>query len=288
MANPKAEAPKVAQPTFAACNLDCWDEDTNQPSKPSPYELEDPDVMASVRTDVDRFKAWWAIQTDEAETEAREAYGASAARYLVGIFPNARVSVEAYASGAGEELSRFSADIAKLVCQRARRRLKALPPIAQLVDWAEAETEKRERQWRAYEAALASHARAIAAGEREAGQIAERAAAAGLQPPMDADAVLRLHMVLTLHPMGIDPDYGNWTWKCARALFRQISHGDGAAAAHANLLLEARGQYERRDAAASTLEEQNAAWRDYEARREPLIRSLADALGMPVPDDVML
>lgn len=272
----QAKAPP--QPTFAVIPPFYGDDETGEPDKPSPYDLEDWDVMNAAVTTVAACKTWLAVQEDPTEAQARQDYAEHMARHLTGVFPNVRVSVEAYATAAGEELGIYSADIVKGIGQRARRTLKTLPPIAQLLEWAEAESRKRKRQLWAYEAALSVHAGCIAAGKREAERIAQAVAQAGLHPELTADAIQRVFRFITLHPMGIKPDRRSHPWIVADALNDALAKGEGKAA---DLALSGLRGAEREDAIPD--DEWRESWPQREAERSALVREIATGLGRPWP-----
>jgi hypothetical protein len=273
----QAKAPP--QPTFATIPPFYGDEETGEPDKPSPYDLEDWDVMNAAVTGVAAYTGWQKIQHDPTEAEARATYAEHVARHLVGVFPNARVSVEAYATAAGEELAGYSADILKGIGQRARRTLKTLPPIAQLVEWAEAESRKRTRQLVAYEAALERHADHLALGRQQAERIALKIGQAELHPELTADAIQRVFRFITLHPMGIkSPHRRDHPWRVADALNQALDQGSRDAAA---LALGALNGAAREDAI--TDDEWRETRPQREAARRALVMDIAARLGLPWP-----
>ena len=89
-----------ALPTFPK-TPDFWgDEETGKPERLSPYELEDPDILPVAKNTLAQLEAWRAAQENPDEAEARQCYAENVARHLVGVFPNARISAEAYAAAA--------------------------------------------------------------------------------------------------------------------------------------------------------------------------------------------
>ena len=267
------------QPTFATIPPFWGDDETGEPDKPSPYDLEDCDVMDAAVTGVTAYRAWRKIQDDPAETEARATYAEHVARHLVGVFPNVRISADAYATAAGEELAGYSADIIKGIGQRARRTLKTLPPIAQLVEWAEAESRRRTRQLWAYEAALARHADCLALGRQQAERIALKIEQAGLHPELTADAIQRVFRFITLHPMGIkSPHRRDHPWRVADALNQALEQGSRDAA---DLASTALNSATREDA--MTDDEWRESGRQRDAERSALVIEIAARLGLPWP-----
>ena len=172
------------------------------------------------------LKEWLAIQQDAGEADARRSYAENAAKYLVGVFPNARINTEAYATAAGEDLAHYSADIVKAAAEKARRTLKTLPPLATLLEWCEAENRKRLVQLRALQEDLEKYRLAIEAGMREAAQIADAATKYGL--PITADAIARVHRLITVRKIGIRPEdeLGRRRARVSKAFQDRIANGE--------------------------------------------------------------
>lgn len=157
-----------ALPTFPK-TPDFWgDEETGKPERLSPDELEDPDILSVAKNTLAQLEAWRAAQENPDEAEARQCYAENVALHLVGVFPNARISAEAYAAAAGEDLVEYSADIVRAMAQRARRTLKTVPPLAQLLEWCKAESEKRYEQLMAYQRDLTAYRFALEKAQRGA------------------------------------------------------------------------------------------------------------------------
>jgi len=225
----------IAGPTFPQA-LMSWgdllfnweDEAAKKPARSSPASLDDSGgEMAQDETRrLAAFKEWLAIQQDAGEADARRAYAENAARYLVGVFPNARINTEAYATAAGEDLAHYSADIIKAAAERARRTLKTLPPLATLLEWCEAENQKRLIQLRALQDDLEQYRLAIEAGLSRAAEIAAAAAKNGL--PITADAVARVHRLVTQRKIGIKPEceFRRRFARVSKALRDRLANGD--------------------------------------------------------------
>ena len=188
-------------PTHATGLTLYWDDEKNQPDPVTAADIENYDVREAAETFLAEYEAWKQIEADQAEAEARRLYAEHVARHLVGVFPNARVAADAYATAIGEELGNRSADLLKLVAQRVRRTSKTLPPIAALVEMVEAEASKRHRQAAAYRKGMTAHADAIAAGRRTAQEMAAEIALHA--PDIDADAIADLWKLLAVVPLGI-------------------------------------------------------------------------------------
>jgi hypothetical protein len=278
-----AAAAQIPQPTFAQCNMDCWDDETNMPDTASPYDLEDYEVMAIVKADIAAFSKWRDIQDDKAEAPARQAYAEHVASYLVGVFPGARVNTKAYAAAAGEDLAGFSADIVKLVAQRARRTLKTLPSIAQLYEMATIEQSRRMRQWNAYKEALKAHTFAIAKSKVDADRVAEKVAAAGLPSVIDAAAILRLCDIITLYPF-IATSCSSPRGRLWRAILQRLERGDAAVAALATDLLGVDQRHRSLSADAEARGEDDASWSEryseWDRESDAILTLLAEAVGL--------
>lgn len=175
-------------PTFCTMPDFCWDDERNAPDPLSARDMECDETREWAREFVDAVVRWLTVQDEPREADARRAYAEHVARYLVGIFPNARVNAEAYAAGAGEELGAYSGDVVKAVGQRARRTAKTLPSIAALVDWAEAERARRCAQSGVCVRALAAREMQIQAGHEKAEAVVrglhERGRCANLTPKL--------------------------------------------------------------------------------------------------------
>lgn len=289
-----------ALPTFPK-TPDFWgDEETGKPERLSPYELEDPDILPVAKNTLAQLEAWRAAQENPDEAEARQHYAENVARHLVGVFPNARITAEAYAAAAGEDLAEYSADIVRAVAQRARRTLKTLPPLAQLLEWCEAESKKRMAQLYAYRSDLAGYRATLEAGQREAATIAESAGKAGL--PITAEAVARVHRLITWKSIGIKPglrekwewtDYGGTfrktdehhaAWRLSEALQRRLTGGEAEAL---RLFTRLDALALRREALLETGDESppehRALWDTFEADVKPVVAEAAAWLGLPCP-----
>jgi hypothetical protein len=295
----KQTAPTL--PTFPK-TPDFWgDEETGKPERLSPYELEDDVTLPVARDTLAQLEAWRAAQENPDEAEARQCYAENVARHLVGVFPNARISAEAYAAAAGEDLAEFSADIVRAMAQRARRTLKTLPPLAQLLEWCKAESEKRMAQLDAYRDDLRAYRFIIESGQREAAKIAESAVTAGL--PITAEAVARVHRMITGRSIGIKPglrekveltargiefrktDEHHAAWRLSEALQRRLAGGEA----------EAMPMFTRLDALALRREalpetgddsprHHHALWDAFEADLKPVVAEAAAWLGLlPCP-----
>ena len=289
-----------ALPTFPK-TPDFWgDEETGKPERLSPDELEDDVTLPVARDTLAQLEAWRAAQENPDEAEARQTYAENVARHLVGVFPNARISAEAYAAAAGEDLAEFSADIVRAMAQRARRTLKTLPPLAQLLEWCKAESEKRYEQLFAYRSDLAAYRAALEAGQREAATIAESAGKAGL--PITAEAVARVHRMITGRSIGIKPglrDKWVWTsyggtlrktdehhaaWRLSEALQRRLAGGEAEAM---RLFTRLDALALRREALPETGDDSppdhRALWDAFEADLRPVEAEAAAWLGLPCP-----
>ncbi|MBM3589324.1 MAG: hypothetical protein FJX33_16345 [Alphaproteobacteria bacterium] len=206
-----------------------WDdEEAKRPLRSSPYSLDDSggEIARDEMLRLAALKEWLAIQQDAGEADARRSYAENAAKYLVGVFPNARINTEAYATAAGEDLAHYSADIVKAAAEKARRTLKTLPPLATLIEWCEAENRKRLVQLRALQEDLEKYRLAIEAGMREAAQIADAATKYGL--PITADAIARVHRLITGHSIGIKPQHetGRRPDRVSKAFQDRLANGD--------------------------------------------------------------
>lgn len=233
MAKPKTVQASTKQPTFADAKsiLEFWDYEEDAPCQPSAADLEDYETAEAMGRFHKAFWAWRRIEIDEDEAAARAEYASHAAQYLAGIFPNARVNVAAYGEAAGEELGRFSADIVKIVAERARRTSKTLPSIAQLVEWAEAESERRWRQERAYIRAMVDHESAVNRGRDQATQLQERLQGKGIADAPAAETLLGLYRGVVEVRWGLDPSTATQreTARKLRAVFTRMEQGDMAA-----------------------------------------------------------
>lgn len=206
-----------------------WDdEEAKRPLRSSPYSLDDSggEIARDEMLRLAALKEWLAIQQDAGEADARRSYAENAAKYLVGVFPNARINTEAYATAAGEDLAHYSADIVKAAAEKARRTLKTLPPLATLIEWCEAENRKRLVQLHALHEDLEKYRLVIEAGMREAAQIADAATKYGL--PITADAIARVHRLITGHSIGIKPQHetGHRSVRVSKALGDRLAKGD--------------------------------------------------------------
>lgn len=289
-----------ALPTFPK-TPDFWgDEETGKPERLSPEELEEPHILSVARDTLAQLEAWRAAQENPDEAEARQYYAENVARHLVGVFPNARISAEAYAAAAGEDLAEYSADIVRAMAQRARRTLKTLPPLAQLLEWCKAASEKRMAQLDAYRDDLRDYRLTLEAGQREAAKIAESAVTAGL--PITAEAVARVHRLITGRSIGIKPglrDEWVWTsyggtlrktdehhaaWRLSEALQRRLAAGEAEALP---LFTRLDALAPRREALPETGDDSppdhRALWDAFEADLKPLVAEAADWLGLPCP-----
>ncbi|MCA3361566.1 MAG: hypothetical protein ING08_16015 [Roseomonas sp.] len=289
-----------ALPTFPK-TPDFWgDEETGKPERLSPFELEDPDILPVVQNTLAQLEAWRAAQENPDEAEARQCYAENVARHLVGVFPNARISAEAYAAAAGEDLAEYSADIVRAMAQRARRTLKTLPPLAQLLEWCKAESEKRMAQLFAYRDDLREYRRTLEAGQREAAAIAESARCDGLQ--VSPEAVARVHRMITGHNIGIKPglrDKWEWcargmelrktdehhaAWRLSEALQRRLAGGEAEAMP---LFTRLDALALRREALPETGDDSppdhRALWDAFEADVRPVVAEAAAWLGLPCP-----
>jgi hypothetical protein len=284
-----------ALPTFPK-TPDFWgDEETGKPERLSPYELEDPDILPVAKNTLAQLEAWRAAQENPDEAEARQCYAENVARHLVGVFPNARISAEAYAAAAGEDLAEYSADIVRAMAQRARRTLKTLPPLAQLLEWCKAESEKRMAQLFAYRDDLREYRRTLEAGQREAATIAGSAQSAGLQ--VSPEAVARVHRMITGHNIGIKPDLRDkWgrilrntdetlaAWRLSEALQRRLAGGEAEAI---RLVTRLDALALRREALPETGDDSppdhRALWDAFEADLRPVEAEAAAWLGLPCP-----
>ncbi len=271
-------------PTFPRAPHFWGDEETGQPERLSPDELEidECNPLRLAREAVDQYATWIKVQENPAEAEARQHYAENAARHLVGVFPNTRINLESYATAAGEELAGYSADIVKQVAQRARRTLKTLPPLALLVAWCEAESEKRLAQLQAYRDDLRAYEWTLETGKHEAAKIAEDARNAGLQ--VSAEAVARVYRDMTWHSIGIKPRCMPPTGRLWEPLQRRLTNGE-AEALHVFRKLDAVAlRYEAID----PVDESEAAVAERGAvhdERAALMPEVAACLGRPWPDN---
>lgn len=257
MAKTKTAVQPSKLPTFAECSVEYWWEEDGGAWVPSISEIRH-DLLTDITEYMSLFDKWWRIQNDPDEAEARKDYASHAARYLVGIFPNARVNVEAYGEAAGEELGRYSADIVKLVAEHARRSSKTLPSVAQLVEWAVAEAKRRERQHRVFQTAMRDYEAAIKRGEEQGRAMIEKG---GLTDRLTVERLDAFHRALTGYSMGIHPappiKYGGgasppcYVTQIA-ALCRLVSQGHQRAA---EWLVQAAGETERLNAAIEASDE---------------------------------
>lgn len=291
----KTKAPTMApekQPTFAECSVEgWWDEDSGGAWVPAISGIHG-DLWEDMTQFMEQVRNWWRIQDDPDEAAARTDYASHAARYLAGIFPNARVNVEAFAAAAGEDLGRFSADIVKMVAEKARRTSKTLPSLAQLLEWAKAEAERRSVQYDVFLTAMRDFDAAIERGRAQAREVIEKG---GLTGRLTVELLETFHRGLTLHSIGIQPPppivYG-----CGRsvpcyvtkmtALYRMVMNGhEGAAEWLVNAATESGGLAAlAREASASDPKGDHwRAWHDHAANcRAPLI-DLLDAQMSPSP-----
>jgi DNA-binding FrmR family transcriptional regulator len=275
----KAKTAAVPQPTFAECKAEYWDEENNRPDCPSPDELEDWDVMQAAKSHIASVHRWLGIQEDPAEAHARAEYAAHAALYLSGIFPHARVNGPSFAAAAGEELGRFSADIVKMIAERARRTSKTLPSIAQMLEWADAEHQRRTAQSAAYIRALAAREMALEQGRRRAASFVEQAAKAGLvELPTEAD-LLTIHESLADGPLGIEPKHSAQRLDRSRKVHRLYGLiGSGSAeAAHFAIAAGAELQEVVQQAAAASAAVDEAGCAPVEEQAERNWRAASDA-----------
>jgi hypothetical protein len=255
------------EPTFATCSALYWDDEHDRPDEPTPADLCDDGVVDAVNDYLAAYADWLAISEREDEAEARRAYAEKAARHLVGVFPNARVSEGAYAAALGEDLGGHTADIVKAIALRARRTCKTLPPVATLVEWAEEEAQKRHRQARAYRDALAGFERQKACGV----EIARRLSGylSGAVPSGTPEAVASLWRQLTLLEIGISaPDYSR-AWRAAssiRLLCENVQAGHAEAVEAARTVFDELDMHDRRmaelSAALATDESVEGAWHE--------------------------
>jgi hypothetical protein len=236
MTKAKTKAQPAKLPTFAECSLQGWaDDEAGGLWVPSISEIKN-DMLDIIVEFIGKYDKWWRIQCDPDEADARKDYANHAAQYLTGIFPNARVNVAAYGEAAGEELGRYSADIVKLVAERARRSSKTLPSVAQLVEWAVAEAKQREKQHRAFQTAMRDYNAAINRGEDQARAMIEKA---GLSDRLTPESLGNFHRGLTGDSLGIQPEppivySGGCSMPCyvsnMNALYRLIGRGHQGAA----------------------------------------------------------
>ncbi|MGC5198345.1 hypothetical protein, partial [Aphanothece microscopica] len=152
------KAAPANSPTFAACRVEHWDDEKNQPDPLEAEDYEDCDVKEAADRFLCDYGAWRKIQADPAEAQARRAYAEKGAAHLVAIYPNVRISAENYAAAVGEDLAEYSADIVKMVVERTRRTSKTLPTIAVLRDMAANEAERRDKQAAVYRRVTEDHA----------------------------------------------------------------------------------------------------------------------------------
>lgn len=277
---PKAQTGKL--PTFAECSLQGWaDDEAGGLWVPSISSIKN-ELLTDITDFISSFDKWWDIQHDPDEADARKDYASHAARYLTGIFPNARVNVEAYGEAAGEELGRYSADIVKLTAERARRSSKTLPSVAQLVEWALAEHQRRESQYSALQEVMRDYGAAIKRGQAQARDVIEKGGLTGKLTPECLDS---FHFGLTGQSISIQPkrvDYRDGRERpcyvsAMNALYRLIVQGHGGAAAW---LVEAASENERIGALVNAAGEPEAypnAWHEYIAQcRRDLTALLAE------------
>jgi hypothetical protein len=146
-------------PTFATLDTTgYWD---SEAGKPAPHTGDDLTCDETREVFLKPWLAAWAewrrIQNDPAEAPARRTYAEHCARHLVGIYPNVRVSPDAYAAAMGEELGGYSADVVKQATQQARRTCKTLPTVAHLVEAADTEVNRRNAIARVMQGALVEY-----------------------------------------------------------------------------------------------------------------------------------
>jgi len=226
---PTATPIAAKQPTFAECKAEFWDDERDRPDSPDPRDMTDYDTRICAEKFIAAARRWLDIQNDKAEAQARAEYASHAAKYLVGLFPNARVNVDAFAMAAGEDLGNYSADIVKLVAEKARRTSKTLPSLAQLLEWCEQESKRRREQLYAYYRAQEEHRNAIERGRRHAKELADKVAGHCTSTAVTAKALAAVYATVTRVPMGLranGPDAG----AIERAMLK-ASSGDGAAVA---------------------------------------------------------
>lgn len=269
MAKTKTAVQPSKLPTFAECSLEFWADDEAGGLWVPPVSSIKGELLNDIVEFISLYDKWWLIQHDPDEADARKDYASHAARYLTGIFPNARVNVEAYGEAAGEELGRYSADIVKLVATRARRSSKTLPSVAQLVEWAVAEAKQREKQHHALQTVMRDYNAAIKRGEEQGRAMIEKA---GLSDRLTLERLGNFHRGLTGDSLGIQPPppivYG-----CGRsmicyvtkmtALYRLIGQGHEGSAAW---LVEASNESHRLHAqvdAAGQWETHPNAWHEF-------------------------
>lgn len=202
MAKPKTMQASIKQPTFADCDVAGWWDETDGGAWTPGVETLDCDLGSDIPEFMERVRDWRRIQSDPDEAQARKDYASHAARYLAGIFPNARVNAEAYGEAAGEELGRYSADIVKAVAERARRTSKTLPSIAQLLEWARTDSERRNAQYDALQRAMHDYEAAIRRGQEQAREVIEKG---GLADRLTPETLAQFHRGLTFHSIGIKP-----------------------------------------------------------------------------------
>lgn len=188
-------------PTFARCRAEYWNEEANRPDTATASDMDSYDVAEAVEGFLRDHAEWRRIEADASEAEARRAYAEHMARYLVGVFPNAKVNPDAYAKAVGEDLAHRSADILKDVGQKVRRTCKTLPTIAVLLDMAEAEASRRDKQAAAYRRAVDDHRAALARGKQMAEDFAKSIAPHAAD--LDADAVAALWEEVAGRTIGI-------------------------------------------------------------------------------------
>ena len=231
MAKSKTAQSGGKQPTFAECVMEFWDDETGKPDQPSAAQVEDLDTAEAIARFQKGFLEWRRIQDDDGEAEARVEYASHAALYLTGIYPNCRINPPSYAAAAGEELGRFSGDIVKMVAERARRSSKTLPSVAHLVEWAQAEHDRRWKQQRALHGAVREYNAAIERGHAQAKQLCERLEGIGAADGLTADILLDLFQTMVGSPWGIDPghDHGKKIASNLRRVFSRMEKGDVAA-----------------------------------------------------------
>ncbi len=264
----KTEPAKL--PTFARCRAEHWDEEANRPDTATPDDMESYDVAEAVTGFLRDYAEWRRIEADETEAEARRAYAEHMARYLVGVFPNAKVNPDAYAKAVGEDLAHRSADILKDVGQKVRRTSKTLPTIAVLIDMAETEATRRNKQAAAYRSAVEEHRAALERGKRLAEDFAK--AAAAIAPDLDAEAIAALWREIAGTTIGITPRSPSAAAVAAtdalRGLLRRIGGGDQRAADALRGILANRRTYIEAEAEAERAGDEDGAFNVYAQRCE--------------------
>ncbi|MBL6081394.1 hypothetical protein JMJ56_25695 [Belnapia sp. T18] len=233
------EAEAAPQPTFASCELKYWSATTNKPWTPKLDELDDSWSRSDAEAELAALEEWLRVQQDASELGIRQAYAAHIARYLVGLFPSARVNGEAFALAAGEELGCFSADIVRLIGLRARK-LKSLPTLGILIEFAEEENGRRRQQLDAYWKAFAAYSDAKAKAKLQAETLAYEAARAIAPCEFEAAAFHELWRIIVGTPtLGICDSSMNGRRRVAiaNALLKRICDGEDRALHYALQIL---------------------------------------------------